>query len=94
MVPFTGTGAQIKQYEFSQAGLPIVGYRSRVDPDLFTNGVDAVIVDRPEEMCRAIVRLADDAGYLEQLTTAARELPRRLDELRVREEAALDALLA
>lgn len=94
MVPFTGTGAQIKQYEFSQAGLPIVGYRSRVDPDLFTDGVDAVMVDRPEEMCRAIVRLADDAGYLWQLTTGARELPRRLDELRVREQSALDALLA
>ena len=94
MVPFTGTGAQIKQYEFAQAGLPIVGYRSRVDPDLFTNGVDAVIVDRPEEMCRAIVRLADDAGYLGRLTTTARELPRRLDELRVREESALNALLA
>lgn len=94
LVPFTGTGAQIKQYEFSQAGLPIVGYRSRVDPDLFTDGVDAVIVDRPEEMCRAIVRLADDCEYLTQLTAATRELPRRLDTLRVQEEAALDALLA
>jgi glycosyltransferase involved in cell wall biosynthesis len=93
MVPFTGTGAQIKQYEFAQAGLPIVGYRSRVDPDLYTNGVDALLVDRPEEMCRAIVRLADDDGYLAQVTAAARELPRRLDELRVRQESELETVL-
>lgn len=93
MVPFTGTGAQIKQYEFAHAGVPIVGYRARVDLELFTNGVDALAVDHPGEMCRAIVRLADDPGYLAQLTAAARELPFRLRELQAREESTLQALL-
>src|SRR5262249_32679060 len=93
MVPFTGTGAQIKQYEFAHAGLPVVGYRTRVDLELFTDGVDAVVVDHPGEMCRAIVRLADDPRYLAQLTAAARELPLRMRELQAREESALHALL-
>src|SRR5262249_33329654 len=93
MVPFTGTGAQIKQYEFAHAGLPVVGYRARVDRDLFTNGVDAVVVDHPSEMCRAIVRLVDEPDCRAQLTAAARELPRRLREVQAREEAALQALL-
>ena len=93
MVPFTGTGAQIKQYEFAHAGVPVVGYGARVDGELFTNGVDAVVVDHPSEMCRAIVRLADEPDYLAQLTAAARELPRRLRELQAHEESALQALL-
>lgn len=93
MVPFTGTGVQIKQYEFAHAGVPVVGYRPRVDLELFTDGVDAVVVDHPREMARAVVRLADEPGYLEQLTAAARELPPRLRELRSREESALHAVL-
>jgi len=93
MVPFTGTGAQIKQYEFAHAGVPVVGYRSRVDPELFTDGVDAVVVDHPGELCRAVVRLADEPDYLDHLAAGARELPRRLRELRVREESALHAAL-
>jgi hypothetical protein len=93
MVPFTGTGAQIKQYEFAGAGIPVVGYRARVDPGLFTNGVDAILVDHPSEMCRAIARLADEPNYLARLTLAARELPPRLRELEAREESALKALL-
>jgi Glycosyl transferase family 2 len=93
MAPFTGTGVQIKQYGFAYAGVPVVGYRARVDLELFTNGVDAVVVDHPGEMCRAIVRLADEPSYLAQLTGAARELPRRLREIRAREESALQALL-
>jgi hypothetical protein len=93
LVPFTGTGAQIKQYEFAHAGVPVVGYGARVDLELFTNGVDAVVVDHPSEMCRAIVRLADEPDYLAQLTAAARELPRRLRELQAHEESALQALL-
>lgn len=93
MVAFTGTGAQIKQYEFAHAGVPVVGYTARTDIDLFTNGVDAVTVDHPREMCRAIIRLADDPDYLSHLTAAARNLPQRLRELRVREESALQALV-
>ncbi len=93
MVPFTGTGVQIKQYEFAHAGVPVVGYGARVDLELFTNGVDAVVVDLPSEMCRAIVRLVDEPDYLAQLTAAARELPPRLHELQAREESALQALL-
>jgi glycosyltransferase involved in cell wall biosynthesis len=93
MVPFAGTGAQTKQYEFAHAGVPVVGYRVRVDHEVFTNGVDAVVVDAPSEMCRAIVRLTDDPDYLAQLTLAARGLPRRLRELQVREESILQALL-
>jgi glycosyltransferase involved in cell wall biosynthesis len=93
MVAFAGTGAQIKQYEFASAGLPVVGYRARVDLDLFTDGVDAAVVEHPIEMCRAIVRLVDDPDYLAQLTAAARRLPPRLRDLQTREEAALQALL-
>lgn len=93
MVAFTGTGAQIKQYEFAQAGLPVVGYRTRVDPDLFTDGVDAVLVDHPAEMCRAIIRLANEPTYLAALATGARELPARLREIQAREEVALQAIL-
>jgi glycosyltransferase involved in cell wall biosynthesis len=93
MVPFTGTGAQIKQYEFAHAGVPVVGYGARIDLELFTDGVDAVVVDHPREMCRAIVRLADEPDYLAQLTAAARELPARLRERQAREETALQALL-
>jgi glycosyltransferase involved in cell wall biosynthesis len=93
MVPFAGTGAQTKQYEFAHAGIPVVGYKARIDSDLFTNGVDAVVVEDPGEMCRAIVRLAEEPDYLAQLTTAVRELPGRLRELQAREESALQALL-
>lgn len=93
MVPFTGTGAQIKQYEFAHAGVPVVGYGARVDLELFTNGVDAVVVDHPSEMCRAIIRLADDHDYLAQLTAGAGELPLRLRSRQAREESALHALL-
>ena len=93
MVPFTGTGAQTKQYEFAHAGLPVVGYGARVDLELFTKGVDAIVVDHPGEMCRAIVRLVDEPDYLAPLTAAARELPRRLRELQAREESAMQALL-
>jgi len=93
MVAFTGTGAQIKQYEFAYAGVPVVGYSARVDLELFTNGVDALVVDSPGEMCRAIVRLADEPDYMAQLTAAARDLPRRMRGLQAREESALQALL-
>jgi hypothetical protein len=93
MVPFTGTGAQIKQYEFAHAGVPVVGYRSRIDLELFTEGVDAAVVDDPGEMARAVVRLADEPGYLDHLAAGARELPSRLRQLRAREESALHAVL-
>jgi len=93
MVPFTGTGAQTKQYEFAHARLPVVGYRTRMDLDLFTAGVDAVVVDDPGEMCRAIVQLVDQPDYLAALTAAARELPARLLGLQAREESALHELL-
>jgi glycosyltransferase involved in cell wall biosynthesis len=93
MVAFAGTGAQIKQYEFAHAGVPVVGYRARVDLELFTNGVDAVVVDHPRDLCRAIVRLADEPDYLAPLTAAARELPQRLREREAREQSALHAVL-
>jgi len=93
MVPFAGTGAQIKQYEFAHAGVPVVGYRTRVDLDLFTDGLDAVVVDRPSEMCAAIVRLAEEPHHLAQLTAAARVLPQRLRALRDQEESALHTRL-
>ena len=93
MVPFTGTGTQIKQYEFAHAGVPVVGYRARVDLELFTNGVDALVVERPSDLCRAIVRLAEDPDYLAQLTAASCKLPQRLRERQAREESTLRALL-
>lgn len=93
MVPFTGTGSQIKQYEFAHAGIPIVGYAARTDRELFTDGVDAVVVDHPRDLCAAIVRLADDPDYLDGLAAAARELPPRLHTLRAVEVAALHAVL-
>ena len=93
MVPFMGTGAQVKQYEFARAGMPVVGYGARIDPELFTSGVDAVVVDRPAAMRRAIIRLVEDSEYLAQLRGAARELPRRLRDCRAREEATLSTLL-
>ena len=93
MVPFTGTGAQIKQYEFAHAGLPVIGYGPRVDLELFTHGVDAVVVDHPRDLCRAVVRLAEEPDYLRHLTAAARELPQRLRGLRAGEESALHAAL-
>ena len=45
--------------EFAHAGVPVVACEARVDLDLFTNGVDAVVVDHPSEMCRAIVRVRE-----------------------------------
>jgi hypothetical protein len=92
-VPFWGTGAQIKQYEFAMLGMPVVAYRDVVDPELWQHELNALLVDAPDEMARAIIRLSTDRGLVEHLRQGARSLPDRVRSRAHRQERELHRLL-
>jgi hypothetical protein len=85
---FWGTGAQIKQYEFGELGMPIVAYRWMVDSELWVDEENCLLVDDPrafaERLCliassRPMTEMRERAKLLKE--RAAKRLERQCAEL-------------
>ncbi len=55
-----GTGQQLKVVEAMSYGLPVAGYRRRIDSSIITNGEEGYVADGEEEFIEAVVRLWND----------------------------------
>jgi hypothetical protein len=79
---FWGTGAQIKQYEFAELGMPIAAYRWMVDPDLWVDGENCMLVEHPtafaERLCAAVSSPKLSAGLREGAKLLKRRIADRL----------------
>ena len=90
---FWGTGAQIKQYEFAELGMPIVAYRWMVDSELWVDGENCLLADDPGAFAERICSMASSPKLLEGLREGAKLLKPRVAERLARQEGDLDCRL-
>jgi hypothetical protein len=86
---FWGAGAQVKQYEFAELGMPIVAYRWMVDSELWVDGEDCLLVDNPGDFAERLCSIAS-SKLMSELSEGAKLLKLRAAERLVRQYAELD----
>jgi glycosyltransferase involved in cell wall biosynthesis len=89
---FWGTGAQIKQYEFAELGMPIVAYRWMVDPDLWVDGENCFLVDDPYAFAERLCSIGS-SRQMAQMRERAKLLNGCVAERLERQYAELDGRL-
>jgi hypothetical protein len=89
---FWGTGAQIKQYEFAELGMPIVAYRWMVDSDLWVDGENCFLVDDPLAFAERLCSIGSSKQMVE-MRERAKLLKARAAERLERQYAELDGRL-
>jgi hypothetical protein len=89
---FWGTGAQVKQYEFAELGMPIVAYRWMVDSELWVDGENCLLADDPPGFAERLCSIAS-SGTIAELQEKAKLLKRRVAQRLARQYAELDRRL-
>jgi hypothetical protein len=90
---FWGTGAQIKQYEFAELGMPIVAYRWMVDSELWIDGENCLLADDPHEFAERLCSAASCSRLTADLRERATLAKQRMAERQARQQAELDRRL-
>jgi len=90
---FWGTGAQIKQYEFAELGMPIVAYRWMVDAELWIDGENCLLADDPRAFAERLCSMALSSKRLVDLREGAKLLKQRVAARLARQQAELDCRL-
>jgi hypothetical protein len=90
---FWGTGAQIKQYEFAELGMPIAAYRWMVDPDLWIDGENCMLVEHPTAFAERLCLIHSSSKLIAGLRGGAKLLKRHIADRLAQQCLKLDGYL-